>query len=132
MSTPQPPRPAPPPGFDSWLDAACEGMVIYGGDPVKDHALRERAALRKDLETTKGLLKQQQDNVLALMQERDELRKVVDAAARYCDAWQSFEDYTGDDETRISQLWEAYMASDGAVFEVVARHRAAAQKESGT
>lgn len=132
MSTPQPPRPAPPPGFDSWLDAACEGMVIYGGDPVKDHALRERAALRKDLETTKGLLKQQQDNVLALMQERDELRKVVDAATRYCDAWQAIEDYKCAARARASQLWEAYMTADGAVFDAVARHRAAAQKESGT
>lgn len=121
MTTHQPGRPKPPPPNTSWLD--------YVTDPSQLPMANEIPYAREELADLRGHLKLQTENVLALMQERDELRKVVDAATRYCDAWQAIEDYKCAARARASQLWEAYMTADGAVFDAVARHRAAAKKE---
>lgn len=46
--------PPPPHGEASWLDAACRGMVSYGGNKITDYARAELAALRKALEQARA------------------------------------------------------------------------------
>jgi len=71
MTTNQPGRPKPPPPNTSWLD--------YVTDPSQLPMASEIPYARAELADLRGQLKLQTENVLALMQARDELRKELAA-----------------------------------------------------